>query len=498
MAVQTDAGIITAKSSSLSLKAYADTRFNFNTGEITGKTQTDSQSQAATINPLSASVDVTDTFPNNSAITMETFETASATWLNSDQGSVHFSNYGWIANNVSTGASDLRDSTFVYNFRANTSGSFIVNYTNTTNPGGNGLLTAGFKYEFSGPGIDHIANIPQNVNGSFTEGIYATYSYSLTISNLNGVFIQGGPVNLMDSGNALFDFSDNGTIIPPLPAAPVPSTLVMASILFGMLGVVWGYKRLNLPGFTTMNLTPPQTTLRRSAMKSLQACVRCQVAFVLLGFGVASAEAHVFVVSQPTDLSGASLAANVDQNAVAFDNFSIPSNGIITSVGWTGSFLNHTAPTPFADVLINWYQDNGGRPGKIFADSVLIPSQTSLGNDAVGNPAFAYSANLVDPLQLAGNTPYWLSIEPDVRLPNVSHLDWGWEFGIGGDGRSFASNSPNFAPELVPHDLSFTLHGQFPEPAGPTLLGLGFCSFGALTLALRRKSSWPFHWPEIQ
>jgi len=37
---------------------------------------------------------------------------------------------------------------------------------------------------------------------------------------------------------------NDGTGTPVLAATPVPSTLVMLSILFGMAGVVWTYKRL--------------------------------------------------------------------------------------------------------------------------------------------------------------------------------------------------------------------------------------------------------------
>ena len=102
-----------------------------------------------------------------------------------------------------------------------------------------------------------INSLGQIVGDAFTaSGADHAFIYSSgTMTDLN-TLIDPNPGWTLESANAI---NDNGWIVgyginasgesdafllSPASAVPVPSTFVMSSIMFGMFGVVWSYKRL--------------------------------------------------------------------------------------------------------------------------------------------------------------------------------------------------------------------------------------------------------------
>ena len=107
-------------------------------------------------------------------------------------------------------------------------------------------------------GSDLAASSGQVVNPGDTWGL-AHVSYLVApaapLGTVIGISLEPNPVflpppagtSLFDSSGAQVQFSGvNGTITisSPTTTTPAPSTLAMLSILFGMFGAVWSYKRL--------------------------------------------------------------------------------------------------------------------------------------------------------------------------------------------------------------------------------------------------------------
>ena len=231
---------VTPVSSTLTLTAQADAT----QGGAGGQTQTNSQSQGATVNPLNASVDVTDLSPTDSSIWVRTVGTGDATWVDPSHGSVHFSNNGWTSANVLAGAANLYNTQFSYNFLANTSGSFAIDYTiavSSSNTDSFGLN--GFYFSFTGgstndsrqllnPGWQSNIYVP-SFSGTIVETLSAGTTYALTITSASN--ISGGLATRTASMDGLFNFGSTGLVVPE------PSSLLSAGLSSLLCaGYAWG------------------------------------------------------------------------------------------------------------------------------------------------------------------------------------------------------------------------------------------------------------------
>lgn len=246
-AAQAQAGIILAQNSSLTMTGNADASAG---DSIPGSSNTDAQSQGATISPLSASLGagVIDSL-NDASVT--TTGSATASWTSDDQGMVHFANHGWTTANVANGRAELFGSAFVYSFVAQTSGTFVVNYTISLDSRSTETFGLnGFHYNFLGATDHFIALYPPGWNdststasftGSISETITAGNNYVLTIgSYANIVGGLGTRTSIMDGQ---FDFAARGDNPPP-SVVPEPTSLALAGFAgIGMAVGAWRRRR---------------------------------------------------------------------------------------------------------------------------------------------------------------------------------------------------------------------------------------------------------------
>ena len=113
--------------------------------------------------------------------------------------------------------------------------------------------------------VIHVGESGHALSGRFIvadNGLHGGNSGSISIlGSLNGAFsgtfISHGAAAFQDTATLRFDLpagvsfkTDSGVVFSSATATPVPSTLVMSLILFGLFGVVWSYKRLKVGAAT--------------------------------------------------------------------------------------------------------------------------------------------------------------------------------------------------------------------------------------------------------
>ena len=109
--------------------------------------------------------------------------------------------------------------------------------------------------------VIHVGESGHALSGLFVvadDHLHGGNSGSISIEgSLNGAsagtYITNGAAAFQDTATLRFDLptgvsftTDSGVVFSSATATPVPSTLVMSSILFGIFGVVWSYKRLRV------------------------------------------------------------------------------------------------------------------------------------------------------------------------------------------------------------------------------------------------------------
>jgi hypothetical protein len=186
-----------------------------------------SQSQGATTNALSVSVDALSN-PENSLV--EATATGSATWTSAGQGSVVLSNVGWTTQNVGVGSAALANGLdYAYTFVSDQSGTLTLSY-NVAATGTNTFGLNGFRMTFDGD--VHTFNL--NTSGTVSESVVAGTTYTLGLKNLADI---GGGLGTRDAHmGGTFDFNFTPAAVP----VPEPGSATLLGIdTVGLIGYAW-------------------------------------------------------------------------------------------------------------------------------------------------------------------------------------------------------------------------------------------------------------------
>ncbi len=187
-----------------------------------GASDTDSDSQGATTNPLAATASATDVFGGGSATARAS---GAATWVNPAQGLVLLSDIGWETVNASNGVvvPDL-GSGWQYEFVADATGTFTLDWSIVA------IFVApsfeGFRFDFTGFSSQ---DLDANTSSSLTRPIIAGQTYNATIRNRGEEIVNGETFADMDG---TFNFS----MTTATAAVPAPATLVLLGV--GLLAAV--------------------------------------------------------------------------------------------------------------------------------------------------------------------------------------------------------------------------------------------------------------------
>jgi hypothetical protein len=168
-----------------------------------------------------------------------------------------------------------------------------------------------------------------------------------------------------------------------------------------------------------------------------------------------------------------------DLDSIAADDFILEAPlTIVTGVHWIGGYWSFPHDGDF-DWEITFYVDDGTgtRPGAIAAGPFRFPedqcNQTGLPEDGY----YDYSVDLADPVSLAADEKYWMSIQGIGDFP--PHSGWGFHESILLHMLVFKSvyyGYPDWTDSSevfdTPYDAAFQLTG-IPEPGPLALLTLG-------------------------
>jgi hypothetical protein len=169
--------------------------------------------------------------------------------------------------------------------------------------------------------------------------------------------------------------------------------------------------------------------------------------------------------------------------ATAYDNFTLLSAANINQVTWVGSYLPSPADPAGAisGFTVDFWGNSGNAPSSLLATYVVVGNagETFLQDDNFGNPTYRYVLSLSSNFTAAAGTEYWLSIVPNLALPQL----WAWEKSSQGDMNSYECYFGTCGNN--PSDLAFGLYAlQIPEPGSLALLVPGILGVAA---SLRRK-----------
>ena len=141
----------------------------------------------------------------------------------------------------------------------------------------------------------------------------------------------------------------------------------------------------------------------------------------------------------------------------------------VEDIHFKGTYFNPNVQGPIFGFQVNIFADAGNAPGA-FLGGTYVPSgsftETFLGGDPFGNPAFQYDMNL-NPTLVSGDA--WVSIVPDLTFPP----QWGWYTGV--DANPLHAGWQVFfgSPARLPGSLNMDITGKVvPAPASFGLVGL--------------------------
>lgn len=190
-------------------------------------------------------------------------------------------------------------------------------------------------------------------------------------------------------------------------------------------------------------------------------------------------------------------SATDDYGFRTFDDFTLASDALVTSVTWYGATIDAWTPASnpvglngITGYEVAFYADNAGTPGaQIFAETAAVGSVdvTMLGTGTFGNVpvnVYEFSYSLANPFAASAGTPYWFA--PLAFTDAFANEVLAWIRGSGGNSLTFqaglgAAQGQGFG--ALANDRAFTLESRdVPEPS--TLGLLSIVGLGALR---RRK-----------
>jgi hypothetical protein len=207
IALPVRADIVIPVSSAVSLRADAN-------AEGVPATDTMTQSQAATLNPLAVRVEA-DALTEQGAF-VSTTAAGRATWTGPAAGQVVLSDVGWTSRLVGAGS-------------ARASGGLDYSYTFTTTAAAALLLT--FDVTASGDDLSGLNGFALsldgdqqtfglNSSGAITEGLLAGATYTLTLKNLADRGAIQGALDAHMAGTFTFAIVASGPLPAPVPEPP--------------------------------------------------------------------------------------------------------------------------------------------------------------------------------------------------------------------------------------------------------------------------------------
>ena len=172
----------------------------------------------------------------------------------------------------------------------------------------------------------------------------------------------------------------------------------------------------------------------------------------------------------------------VDSDQQIADDFTLSSLADIEIVEWSGYFVNDSLPgtTSSVDFIVRFFS---GAPATtpLFSENVSATFVQTGTHSQIGDPLYRFSASLSSPLQLLGNTTFWLSVL-DTDADTTTNFRW-LESTNTFNSESAFRNGEGSAWIADDKDFAFTLSGTLiPEPS---TLSLG--SLGLLVAAYRLR-----------
>lgn len=208
----------TPVSSSLRLQADSDA----GSGLVTN---TDSDSQLDTVNPLSASVSAFTTSGEASVLSKAT---GTATWTDSSQGVVNFTDVGWKTVGVNFGEAALSNGLdWSYQFVSDATGFFTLKY-DIKGSGTDTFGLNGFNFNWSDP--ESVQELFLDSSGTLKRVISAGESYIVSLKNRAN--IGGG----LGTREAFMDGTFKWKIDTTPASVPEPTT-TLGLLMVGAFGV---------------------------------------------------------------------------------------------------------------------------------------------------------------------------------------------------------------------------------------------------------------------
>lgn len=160
----------------------------------------------------------------------------------------------------------------------------------------------------------------------------------------------------------------------------------------------------------------------------------------------------VFVANKANSQALAKEGGGVNDVTV-FDNFKLKKTSFITSVSWRGT----SSDKSLIGFTVKFYTSKENKSASPEIDDPLVVNSMigTAKEKGVGSYLSDYHMKLSQPIALAGDEQYWISIVANRKDGTA----WGWASGTGGDDKS-AKSADGIKVRSVEGDRAFTLSDE--------------------------------------